>query len=188
METFAVYWEPIIKTYDITERTGLSLISLDLQFSRICGGGHWLAGITSRFDGSLILIFSRPALPSGLRLHLLFDRSPEKVERVDSVENKTQFVQSMDFNPAAFEDVCSDLRVDKQVELVYFQGPHYGDRYGIVNVAMTALAERKVPLIAAVCTGASVYLITPAGKAHEAKNTLGQAFSTPETGKSERKK
>lgn len=191
METLAVYWEPIIKTYGIAERTGLSLISFDLQFNRICDGGHWLTGITSQFDGSLILIFSRPALPSGLRLHLLFDRFQEKVkmvEKVNTVENKTQPAQAMDINLAAFDGVFSGLRIDKSVELIYFQGPHYGDRYGIMNAAMTALAERKVPLMGAVCTGASVYLITPTGKAHEAKNALGQAFSTPETGKSEPKK
>ncbi|MBU1056166.1 MAG: hypothetical protein KKC46_20425 [Proteobacteria bacterium] len=188
METFAVYWEPIIKTYDITERTGLSLISFDLEFNRICDKESWLTKIASRLDGSLILIFSRPALPSGLRLHLLFDRSLKRVEKINSVEDKMQTAQSMDINLDNSDGVFSGLRIDNPVELVYFQGPHYGDRYGIVNAAITVLAERKVPLIAAVCTGASVYLITPAGKAREAKNALGQAFSTPKTGKSEPKK
>jgi hypothetical protein len=51
METFAVYWEPIIKTYGIDVRTGLSLISLDLPFDRLREGGGFLSGIASRFSG-----------------------------------------------------------------------------------------------------------------------------------------
>ena len=30
METIAIYWEPIIKTYGIEERTGLSLVTIPL--------------------------------------------------------------------------------------------------------------------------------------------------------------
>jgi len=156
METFAVYWEPIIKTYGIAERIGLCLITLDLPFGRISDGGDWLTHFASRFSGSLVLIFSRPASPSGLRLHLLLDRVPEN-------------------------GTFPGLRVDNPVELVYFQGPHYGDRYGIAGAAVTALAEQGVPLLAVVCTGASVYLITPKGMACAARNALGKAFSSPET-------
>jgi len=187
METFAVYWEPIIKTYGISERTGLCLVTLDLPFHRINDAGGWLTRLASRFDSSLVLIFSRPATPAGLKLHLLLDKPPEKVEldKINAAEKNTQPDPSMDMNPDAFDGAFSGLRVDNPVELVYFQGPHYGDRYGIASAAMTALAEKKVPLLAVVCTGASVYLITPTGKALEARKALGQAFSTPQTGKSE---
>ena len=186
METFAVYWEPIIKTYGIAERTGLCLISLDLPFDRLSDGGACLPDIVSRFGGSLILIFSRPASPAGLRLNLLLDRPPEnvdRVEKVDAVEKKAQSAQPMDMNRVDFGGVCSGLRVDNPVELVYFQGPHYGDRYGIAGAAVTALAEHGVPLLAVVCTGASVYLITPKGMACAARNALKEAFSTPEAAK-----
>ena len=188
METFAVYWEPVIKTYGIAERTGLCLITLDLPFSRISDGGDWLTHFPSRFGGSLVLIFSRPTSPSGLRLHLLLDRLPEKVEpekaervrKADAIENNVQPVQSVDVNLAAFDGFCSGLRVDNPVELVYFQGPHYGDRYGIASAAVTALVEHGVPLLAVVCTGASVYLVTPKGMACAARNALRKAFNTPD--------
>jgi len=187
METFAVYWEPIIKTYGISERTGLCLVTLDLPFNRISDGGDWLTRFASRFDGSLVLIFSRPAIPTVLRLHLLLDKTPEKaeLEKVDAAEKNTRPDPTLNMNPAAFDGAFSGLRIDSSVELIYFQGPHYGDRYGIAGAAMRALAEKKVPLLAVVCTGASVYLITPTGKAREARKALGQAFSTPETCKSE---
>ncbi|MFH0994586.1 MAG: hypothetical protein V1844_03700 [Pseudomonadota bacterium] len=190
METFAVYWEPIIKTYGIAERTGLCLISLDLPFDRISDEGACLSDIVSRFGGSLILIFSRPAFPAGLHLNLLLDRSlekaePEKVERVEKLDADKKKAQPdhrpMHMKLAAFDRVCSRLRVDNPVELVYFQGPHYGDRYGIAGAAVTALAKHDVPLLAVVCTGASVYLITPKGMACAAGNALGKAFSTPGT-------
>ncbi|RPH49484.1 MAG: hypothetical protein EHM85_13730 [Desulfobacteraceae bacterium] len=187
METFAVYWEPIIKTYGIAERTGLCLVTLDLPFHRISDAGDWLIRFASRFDGSLVMIFSRPATPAGLKFHLLLDKSPEKIEpdKIAAAEKNSQSDQSMEMNPAAFERAFPVLQIDNPVELVYFQGPHYGDRYGIAGAAMRALAEKKVPLLAVVCTGASVYLITPTGKAREARKALGQAFSTPETCKSE---
>ncbi len=187
METFAVYWEPVIKTYGIAERTGLCLITLDLPSNRICDGGGWLTRFASRFDGSLVLICSRPASPSGLRLHLLLDKTPEKadLEKVDAAEKNTRPDLPADMNPVAIDGAFSGFRIDSPVELIYFQGPHYGDRYGIASAAMTALAEKKVPLLAVVCTGASVYLMTPKGMASAARNSLAEAFSTPGTAASD---
>jgi hypothetical protein len=183
METFAVYWEPIIKTYGIAVRTGLSLISLDLPFDRLREGEGFLSCIASRFSGSLILIFSGPASSSGLRLNLLLDQSPEKrdgLETDEAIEKNVQPAKPRDTDTSAFDGGGSGLRVDNAVELVYFQGPHYGDRYGIAGAAVSALAQHDVPLLAVVCTGASVYLITPKGMACAARNALGKAFSTPE--------
>ena len=184
METFAVYWEPIIKTYGIVERTGLCLISMDLPFDRLSDGGACLSDIASGFGGSLLLIFSRPASSSGLRLNLLLDHLPGKGERIEKMDGAGKAVpstQSMDMNLAAFDGVFSGLRVDNPVELVYFQGPHYGDRYGIACAAVSALAEHGVPLLAVVCAGASIYMITPKGMACAARNALKGAFSIPET-------
>ncbi len=183
METFAVYWEPVIKTYGIAERTGLCLVTLDLPFDRISDGGDWLTRFASRFEGSLVLIFSRPAPPAGLRLHLLLDQVPENValERMETLDKNARPAQSLDMKNAALDSVFSGLRIDSPVELIYFQGPHYGDRYGIASAAIMALAEKEVPLLAVVCTGASVYLITPQGKASAARNSLSDAFSTPGT-------
>lgn len=183
METFAVYWEPVIKTYGIAERTGLCLVTLYLPFDRTRDGGDWLTRFASRFEGSLVLIFSRPASPAGLRLHLLLDQVPEnaELEKMITLEKNARPVQPPDMNIAALDGAFSGLRIDSPVELIYLQGPHYGDRYGIASAAITALAEKKVPLLAVVCTGASVYLITPQGKAGSARNSLSDAFSTPGT-------
>ncbi|MBI5591114.1 MAG: hypothetical protein HY881_11595 [Deltaproteobacteria bacterium] len=181
METFAVYWEPIVKTYGISERTGLCLISLDLPFNRLSDGGACLSRIASRFGGSLILIFSRPASPSVLRLNLLLDRLLERPEAVEE-NNRPSHTIGMNIDSlASFGGIFSGLRVDNPVELIYFQGPHYGDRYGIAGAAVTALAAHVVPLLAVVCAGASVYLIIPEGMASAAVNALKEAFSTPET-------
>ena len=114
METFAVYWEPVIKTYGIAERTGLCLVTLDLPFNRISDGGDWLIRFASRFDGSLVLIFSRPASPTGLRLHLLLDRLPEKVElENDEMTMRLRKMPSLlnpwNMNLAAFDGACSGV-------------------------------------------------------------------------------
>ena len=166
METFAVYWEPIIKTYGMAERTGLVLITAELPQDRLCDGGMWLSRMAERFAGDLILIFARPAAPSGLSLHLLLDRLPDHAGA--SI-------------PAEPDDIRPGLRVDNGVELVYFQGPHYGDRYGIAAAAVTALVQHGVPILSVVCTGASVYLVTPKGKASAARKALSSAFSSPDS-------
>jgi hypothetical protein len=184
METFAVYWEPVIKTYGIAVRTGLSLISLDLPFDRLREGEGCLSGLASRCGGSLILIFSGSASTSGICLNLLLDQLPEKVDGLetgDAIGEKVPQAKFLEADSSDFEAGSSGLRVDNRVELVYFQGPHYGDRYGIAGAAVTALVQHGVPLVAVVCTGASVFLITPKGMACAARNALSKAFSTPES-------
>jgi hypothetical protein len=102
-------------------------------------------------------------------------------ENDDGVEKNALSVQPPEKSLSAFGGAFPELRIDSPVELVYFQGPHYGDRYGIAGTAVAALAQHDVPLLAVVCTGASVYLITPKGMASAARNALGKAFSIPGT-------
>ena len=119
-----------------------------------------------------------------MRLNLLLDRAQEKdewVEKDDAIENKDQLAQPIEMNLAGFDGTSLRLRVDNPVELVYFQGPHYGDRYGIACAALSALAKHGVTVLAVVCAGASVYMITPKGMACTARNALIGAFSIPET-------
>jgi hypothetical protein len=67
------------------------------------------------------------------------------------------------------------------VELVYFQGPHFGDRYGIARAALNALNACGVAPVAMVCSGASVYLMTGPGGAFAAQEALRTSFGIPQT-------
>lgn len=169
METIAFYREAVIKTYGLVERSDLCLVTIDLSSDRLGEWGAALAEMTARLKVSLVLLLARPLPAQGLRLLLLLDHSPSEDGRREAEQGLGEAFQA-------------PWRVDPAVELVYFQGPHYGDRYGIADAAINALAVQKVPVLALVCTGASVYLIVPEGKARPAREALGQAFRTPENG------
>ncbi len=172
METIAFYRESVIKTYGLVERTDLCLVTIELPSDRMGDWGTVLADLTARLNVSLLLLLARPLPANNLRLLLLLDKSPSGRE-------------GMEAEQVFFDELQAPWRVDQAVELVFFQGPHYGDRYGIASAALNALAVQDVPVLAMACSGASVYLITPEGKARLAREALGQAFMTPETGKQE---
>ena len=65
------------------------------------------------------------------------------------------------------------------VELISFQGPHFGDRYGIAYSAFKALDDQGVPILIAVCSGAAVYIVLPEKKLQDARPLLLEAFEVP---------
>ncbi|MBI4766267.1 MAG: hypothetical protein HY787_16980 [Deltaproteobacteria bacterium] len=170
METIAFYRESIIKTYGFFERTGLCLVTVDLPFHQIGDWGEGLSGLPDQFGVSLILLMARPASGNLLRIHMILDES----QTGPLLMNTPQ---------PFFATVRDRLKIEREVELLYFQGPHYGDRYGIASAALTALSAYNVPVLAVTCTGASVFLVTPKGKTPLAREALGQAFMTPESEK-----
>jgi len=72
-----------------------------------------------------------------------------------------------------------DLQTTSPVELVYFHGPHFGDRYGIADTALGTLRRKGLPILAAGCTGASVYIAVPEQRSAEIKQILSDVFDTP---------
>ena len=170
METIAFYREPIIKTYGFVERTGLCLVSIDLPFHQLYDWGDSISGLPSQFGASLVLMSARPAFGNVFRIHMLLDES----QTGPLLMNTPQ---------PFFTAIRSRLRIEREVELLYFQGPHYGDRYGIASAALTALSVYDVPVLVFTCTGASVFLVLTKGKVPMAREALGQAFMTPESEK-----
>jgi len=65
------------------------------------------------------------------------------------------------------------------VELIYFQGPHFGDRFGIADFTYRALKDDADDLLGAVFSCASIYLVLPEGAAGRAKERLTAAFHVP---------
>jgi aspartokinase len=165
METFAVYWEPVIKTYGIFERTGLCLVSFQLKPEWIGEMGNCLLSRADSGEGDTILFFARPTRDGMLVIHVLLASESAVSEMLETGSGSSE--------------IMTDVRIDKDVELVYFQGPHFGDRYGIAEAALKALASHDVALTAAISTGASVYLITSKGGSPLIKNALAGVFSAP---------
>ncbi len=66
-----------------------------------------------------------------------------------------------------------------RVDLLSFQGPHFGDRHSIASRALNCLSEKAIPVLQADCTGASIHIIFPLGKGKRAQNALRDVFETP---------
>jgi hypothetical protein len=169
LETIAVYWEPIIKTYGFMEKTGLALVKFSCPVDRMADWGQRMQDWGTAGDGFVMVVGSGPNGHT-LQFNLLFEE--QGIDRYKAILEKWRQ-----------EDPRISLQVEAPVDLIYFHGPHYGDRYGIASAALNALALKAVRVVAMTCTGASVYLILPEGQARPAREALGQAFLTPETGK-----
>jgi aspartokinase len=64
-------------------------------------------------------------------------------------------------------------------EMVFFQGPHFGDRSGIVDTTIQALAARGVQMTAMACSGSCIYVVLPEGRSEEALLALSEVFEIP---------
>lgn len=64
--------------------------------------------------------------------------------------------------------------------MLYFHGPHFGDRYGIFNAAAACLENEGLELLLAGCTGASVTLVLPMGQGTAAVSALKKGLTLHE--------
>jgi hypothetical protein len=164
METVVMYWEPQIKTYGFEIVKDLALyqyrIPSDLP-------AEWARAIKRIEDGSnrFHLLCLRLNESSELDLRLLCE--PEQ-----GVSLARRIATEI---PAAGDR----LQITEPVELIFFQGPHFGDRFGIADFTYNALKEKSDVLLAAVFACASIYLILPEGAADEIRTRLAAAFQIP---------
>ena len=165
METIAVYWEQKPKTYGFNEVLDLSLINIAVQPEKMSQWGLWLMELTD-LNISFHLILVKYSAHPELRLYVLLEKF-----WVDSI--LSYIGKKINF------DSEKDFHLTHKLELIYFQGPHFGDRYGIADTAFKVLNDHKIPILIAACSGAAVYLVLPEKKLHEAKLLLAEAFEIP---------
>jgi hypothetical protein len=168
METIAVYWEPVIKTYGFEEATELALICAYFKTKRMTEWGFWIWEIGSSMDGFRLVLLEQSD-PGGFHVYLLVD-SGEAKKILSPLDELIQTDTGEYFNHIY------------PVDLIYFQGPHFGDRYGIADAVFKALAEGNIPVHITACSGASVYLVLPKNKRLEAIPLLHRFFHDPRTG------
>lgn len=164
METIAVYWENRAKTYGLQVERELSLFQISTTPSELAGLGSMLWKDTSgiRFSWILVQTSSRQLLKISLLL------SQKWVPAMQVLVGRSR------------EDgIPLDIQIASPVELVYFHGPHFGDRYGIADTALGTLRRKGLPILAAGCTGASVYIVSPEQYSAETKQILSDVFDTP---------
>lgn len=164
METVAIYWEPQIKTYGFHDVKNLTLykysIPIDLPVP-------WERAIAQLEEGQNRFQLLCAQLSASFDLELLLLCEPEQ-----GVSLARRIAAEI---PAAGDR----LQVTFPVELIFFQGPHFGDRFGIADFTYKALKEKSDLLLAAVFACASIYLILPEGAADETRTRLAGAFRIP---------
>lgn len=165
METIAIYWEPRPKTYGFKEVAHLALLNIAIQPEKMVPWGLGLLKL-AELDIGFHLVLAKYSNRNELRLYLLLEGS--WAHRVVSFID--EHIQP------GFEKIF-DLTFP--VELISFQGPHFGDRYGIADAALKALDGQKIPILIAVCSGATVYIVLPENKLPEARTVLSEAFKVP---------
>ena len=166
METIAVYWEEKIKTYGFQELLNLSLFECDYgsDVGDKCGE---LLSILSGLGISFHLVLFEEFKDHAPRLYVILDKKWENLIK-DQVDK--HFKHSMQ----------SYYAVTSPVGMIYFHGPHYGDRYGIAETVFTAMAERAIPVLAACLSGSAVYLVLEEQIIQEARKALGDVFVVPQ--------
>ncbi len=149
-----MYWEPVVKTYGILVRDARVLWSLTLPAE----GFLRLPALPAEQHQELELVAARPMEDGRMRLHLLLS-TPSPL-------------------PPWLEP-CDDLQRTAPVAMVYLQGPHFGDRFGIAEAALVALAQDGVMPLVTACTGASLHFAVHQASAAAARRALSNVFVVP---------
>lgn len=164
LEVTASYWEARIKTYGFHAVTGLSLFDLTVDSGRLSLLGRALCRMGE--EGiPLVLTFS--CLTSeGLGVSFVVPRAFEGRVR-DRLQEETGPGEKGMAGRAS------------PVEVVYFYGPHFGDRSGIAETALNVLAGSGIRAKASACSGSCVYLVLPEGGSETAVDALSRTFEIP---------
>ncbi len=167
METAAIYWEPKIKTYGFSESINLSLIKLIIKIEQISEWGFYiteLANLGVSFNLVLIQYLNNKILV----IYLLCQRKLEiKIQKYITDQMQAGIGES--------------VQIKSPVELIYFHGPHFGDRNGIIDSVFRVLSIENIPILVSGCSGASIHLVLPEKGIKKAKPFLINVFEVPQS-------
>jgi aspartokinase len=167
VETIAVYWEPKIKIYGFNEVTDLALIGFTLPPKQMAPVGCILKDLEEP-NIRILLVLGQYLDDGKLSLYLLIEKRWE--ERM--IKHLRQLTGG---------DIGESIHITSPTGLIYFHGPHFGDRYGIADSAFGVLAKNGIPILASACSAASIYLVLHEEKLENAKEVLSEAFQLPKT-------
>ncbi|MBN1102001.1 MAG: hypothetical protein JXL84_01165 [Deltaproteobacteria bacterium] len=165
MEITAAYRESRIKTYGFQKVMGLSLVEVTAL-----GRGMESLGRALYRLGEL-----------GIEFHLVFSGVSDKgfPKGYLLMGREWEELLSGYMPPGGSVEPGVLLRIVSPVEMVYFHGPHFADRYGIVDASVQALAVKGLHIMASACSGSCVYLVVPEGMADKTAAALSEAFDVP---------
>lgn len=165
METIAVYFEPVAKSYGLHTVTGVAMVRTPLDLGRVprseCPGPP-------------------PRPPCGKFSFVMLQWEPGQagiLYAVAAPEDIPAVLKS--FGRWAVADTAAGARDRQPVEMVFFQGPHFYERYGIAAAALDKLREKKAGLLLAGFSGSMAYLVVPTRTAESVKAALAECFRLP---------
>ena len=167
METVAVYCESKLKTYGFKEVPDLSLLSWVVDVGQIAACGLRFQELGEK-GFRFRMVAARESGNGEIKIALLLDR---EMEEVAMDHFRTMLDQGSESNET--------VRSVSPVEMIFFHGPHYGDRYGIADLVFSALKRDSVPVILAACSGSSIYLVLPYHEARHARSVLSKSVEIP---------
>ena len=166
-ETRATYVEEKIKTYGIKLDTQLEMLDISFNPNQQNHLDIFDNGLQN-FARSGVKFHFVTAMTLGhdlMHLYCLTDLLPSKGRQ--SFHSQVQETKGMIVCPFA------------SVDLISFHGPHFGDRFGIFNMAMACLNAAAIPVLLAGCTGASICIALPATLGEKAVPALARGFESP---------
>jgi aspartokinase len=158
METIAIYWEPRIKTYGFQKFSGLALIEYCYPIHEIKSVGE---------------IFSHDALHTIEPRFIIAQESGHEISFTFCLSEK----EGKGLHASLENTLSSNFhRYVFPVGIIFFHGPHFGDRYGIADATFSSLSKAGIAVIASGCSSSSVYVIVIQGDMDRAEEALAQTF------------
>jgi len=163
VETVARYWEPVIRIYGSNLKTGLA--ECVISFSP-----ETLSRVMGNLSNSGVQRFEMMALTrsqSG-RCHVQVILDPGR-DQGALASMRNCFADEQD----------AELSVRHGMEMLFFHGPHFQDRYGVIHTAVRALARASIDFRCTSCSGTGVHLIADEGVGNRMLEVLGEVFVVP---------
>ena len=158
METIAVYWEQPIKTYGFQKVTDLVLVEFSYPLKEITSLGRTL---------------SQDALQKVKAEFIIVQEFGESISITLCLSEK----EYRDFWVSVAEAPgLTPCEYTYPVGIIYFHGPHFGDRYGIAEATFSALSQADIEIVASGCSASSVFVVLAQDDIARAENVLSDAF------------
>jgi len=158
METIAVYWEKPIKTYGFQKVLDLALVEFSYPLKEIASLGK---------------ILSQDALQKVKTEFIVVQEVGETISLTLCLSEK----ECRDFRVSVAEGPGSaPCEYTYPVGIIYFHGPHFGDRYGIAEATFSTLAEAGIEIVASGCSASSVFVVLAQDDVARAENVLTHTF------------
>ncbi len=166
METIAVYWEPIIQVYGFDSRKDIALLELDFSITEADYWGECIDSLATT-DSGFIMVLAQYISTTTLRFCIA-------LQKADAISCRQQLEKSCNTRFSV------SIRLHQPVDILFFHGPHFQDRYGIAETVFRSLQHSPISLHAVGCTGTSVYLALNTGEIEQVKELLSEGFTVPD--------